>query len=53
VLYGIFRYLYLAYHKEQGGSPTRILLTDRALLLDIFLWLLACSLILYRPSVLS
>jgi 4-hydroxybenzoate polyprenyltransferase len=50
VLYGIFRYLYLAYHKEQGGSPTRILLTDRALLLDILLWFAACSLILYRQS---
>ncbi len=50
VLYGIFRYLYLAYHKEQGGSPTKILLTDRALLLDIVLWFAACSLILYRQS---
>ncbi|GAB4338463.1 MAG: decaprenyl-phosphate phosphoribosyltransferase [Candidatus Abyssubacteria bacterium] len=48
VLYGIFRYLYLAYHKEQGGSPTKILLTDRALMLDIILWFAACSLILYR-----
>ena len=53
VLYGIFRYLYLAYHKEQGGSPTKILLTDRALLIDILLWSAACSIILYRQSVLS
>ncbi len=52
VLYGIFRYLYLAYHKEQGGSPTKILLTDRALLLDILLWSVVCSLILYRPYIL-
>jgi len=51
VLYGIFRYLYLAYHKEQGGDPTRVLLTDRALLLDILLWFIACSLILYRQYV--
>ena len=50
VLYGIFRYLYLAYHKEQGGSPTKILLTDKALLLDIGLWLVTSGLILYRPS---
>jgi 4-hydroxybenzoate polyprenyltransferase len=50
VLYGIFRYLYLAYHKKQGGSPTKILLTDKALLLDIGLWFAACALILYRPS---
>jgi 4-hydroxybenzoate polyprenyltransferase len=53
VLYGVFRYLYLAYHKEQGGSPTRVLLTDKALMLDIFLWLIACSLILYRPYLTS
>lgn len=53
VLYGIFRYLYLAYHKKQGGSPTKILLTDKALLADIILWLAACSLILYRQSILG
>ncbi len=53
VLYGIFRYLYLAYHKEQGGSPTKILLTDKALLADIILWLTACSFILYRQSILG
>jgi len=41
VLYGIFRYLYLVHRKEQGGSPTDILLTDRPLLLDLFLWGLA------------
>ena len=50
VLYGVFRYLYLAYHKQQGGSPNRALLTDKALMLDIFLWFVACSLILYRPD---
>jgi len=50
VVYGIFRYLYLAYHKEQGGSPTTILLTDKALIVDILLWSAACALILYRPA---
>ncbi len=49
VVYGIFRYLYLSYHKKQGGSPTKILLTDKALLLDMALWFCACSFILYRP----
>jgi 4-hydroxybenzoate polyprenyltransferase len=53
VLYGIFRYLYLAYHKEQGGSPTKVLLTDKALMLDIFLWLVACGLILYKQLLIS
>src|SRR5712691_9194168 len=41
VLYGIFRYLYLVHQKEKGGSPTDILVTDRPLLLNVFLWALA------------
>ena len=47
VLYGIFRYLYLVHRKEQGGSPTDILLTDRPLLVNVFLWGLAVILIVY------
>jgi len=39
VLYGIFRYLYLIFHKEMGGSPTRLLLTDPPLLICVILWL--------------
>ena len=38
VLYGIFRYLYLVHQKEQGGSPTDVLLTDRPLLVAVALW---------------
>jgi 4-hydroxybenzoate polyprenyltransferase len=47
VLYGIFRYLYLVHRKEQGGSPTDILLTDRPLLLDVALWAVAILAIVY------
>ncbi len=47
VLYGIFRYLYLVHQKEKGGSPARILLTDKPLLIDIVLWLITAFLILY------
>jgi 4-hydroxybenzoate polyprenyltransferase len=50
VLYGIFRYLYLVHQKEQGGSPTDILLTDRPLLLNVFLWALAIVLIVYTAQ---
>ncbi len=32
VLYGVFRYLYLIHQKEGGGSPTRMLITDRPIL---------------------
>jgi len=46
VLYGLFRYLYLVNLKEEGGSPTRVLLTDKPLLLNIMLWLTTCVLII-------
>ncbi len=47
VTYGIFRYLYLIYLKEDGGSPTALLLTDRPLLVCVILWLAACVAIIY------
>jgi len=47
VMYGIFRYLYLVYQQNQGGSPARLLLTDRPLLLTISLWLLAALFLIY------
>jgi len=50
VLYGIFRYLYLVHRKEKGGSPTDMLLTDRPLLIDVFLWALAVVLIIYTAK---
>jgi 4-hydroxybenzoate polyprenyltransferase len=50
VLYGIFRYLYLVHRREQGGSPTDLLLTDRPLLVDVALWALAIVLIVYTAG---
>ncbi len=47
VLFGIFRYLYLVHQKEEGGNPTQLLLTDRPLLADVVLWIVAASLLLY------
>jgi 4-hydroxybenzoate polyprenyltransferase len=48
VLYGVFRYLYLVHHRD-GGSPTETLLTDRALLVNVVLWVLYCGWVIYRP----
>ena len=50
VIYGIFRYLYLVHQKEKGGSPTDILVTDRPLLLNVFLWALALLWIVYTSG---
>jgi len=47
VIYGIFRYLYLIHRKEQGGNPSLTLLTDRPLLINILLWTIAVTLIIY------
>jgi 4-hydroxybenzoate polyprenyltransferase len=47
VLYGIFRYLYLVHQREEGGNPTQLLLSDQPLLVDVVLWILTASLLLY------
>ncbi|HXH28410.1 MAG TPA: decaprenyl-phosphate phosphoribosyltransferase [Candidatus Polarisedimenticolia bacterium] len=47
VLYGIFRYLYLVHRKGHGGSPAQALLTDRPLLVCVFLWAVTAVLLLY------
>jgi 4-hydroxybenzoate polyprenyltransferase len=45
VLYGVFRYLFLIFKKEQGGSPTMVLLTDPPLLICVVLWLVSVILV--------
>ena len=47
VLYGIFRYLYLVYHEDRGGDPTRTLLRDWPTIINIGLWALTAGIILY------
>ncbi|MCX7016598.1 MAG: decaprenyl-phosphate phosphoribosyltransferase [Candidatus Sumerlaeota bacterium] len=38
VVFGIFRYLYLVYKREEGGEPEQLLLTDWPLLAGIVAW---------------
>ncbi|MGO8790923.1 MAG: decaprenyl-phosphate phosphoribosyltransferase [Terriglobia bacterium] len=47
VLFGIFRYLHLIHHRDQGGNPTRSLFTDPVLLSVVLLWALSVVLIIY------
>ncbi|MFH1709080.1 MAG: decaprenyl-phosphate phosphoribosyltransferase [Planctomycetota bacterium] len=48
VMYGVFRYLFLVYRKDEGGSPTRLLLTDLQLMVTVLLWAVTCGLIVFR-----
>ncbi|MDP8254693.1 MAG: decaprenyl-phosphate phosphoribosyltransferase [Candidatus Alcyoniella australis] len=47
VLYGIFRYLYLVHQREEGGSPSRVLISDVPLLIDVAMWFVAVLAVLY------
>lgn len=47
VLFGIFRYLYLVYKRDEGGAPEIVLLTDRPLQINIVCWLVTTVIVLY------
>lgn len=47
VLYGIMRYFYLIHKEEDIDSPERIIIKDKALLVDILLWVLSVIAIIY------
>ncbi len=47
VLFGIFRYLHLIHHEEQGGDPTKSLFTDPVLLSVVLIWAASVIFIIY------
>jgi len=50
VIFGIFRYLYLIHQKNEGGSPSVHLYSDKPLLISIILWVVACVGIIYSAK---
>lgn len=46
VIYGLFRYKYLTEIKDEGGSPTETVLTDKGIIVDVILWGITSALIL-------
>jgi 4-hydroxybenzoate polyprenyltransferase len=48
VVFGVFRYLFLVYGREKGGSPTDVLLRDLPLQFGIVGWILTVFVLLYR-----
>lgn len=46
VLYGVFRYLWLVYHRHEGGNPTELVWSDRGLMITVALWLVTAAALL-------
>jgi 4-hydroxybenzoate polyprenyltransferase len=47
VAFGVFRYLFLIYSRDEGGNPTEALLGDRPLLGAVALWAAAVVALIY------
>lgn len=47
VYYGIFRYLYIIHKLKKEGDPTRILLSDSKMQLNLIAWLIVCIAVVY------
>lgn len=47
VVYGVFRYFYLIYKKDLGGTPEMILIQDRHILINILFWVLTVFFLIY------
>ena len=46
VIFGLFRYVFLAHRQNAGGSPEEVFLKDRPLIVTILLWILSTGLIM-------
>ena len=46
VIFGMFRYVYLAHSKNAGGGPEEVFLTDKPLIATVLLWIVATGIIL-------
>lgn len=46
VIFGLFRYLFIAHAQNGGGSPEEVFLRDRPLIATIFLWIVTTGIIL-------
>ncbi len=48
VVFGIMRYLFLVYSRHEGGDPSGVLLTEKAIIIDVFLWFAVVIYIILR-----
>lgn len=47
VIYGLFRYLYLTYHRKGGSNPSELVVTDPGIIAAVVLWAGVCLLLIY------
>lgn len=47
VIYGLFRYVYIAYEKKKGADPTQVLFQDMPTVINIILWFITTGFIIY------
>ena len=47
VVFGIFRYMYLVYMNKKGENATKIMITDPAMIINVLLYILVTTLIIY------
>ncbi len=48
VIFGVMRYLRIVYEGSRAETPERVLLTDKPLLVAVFIWILAVFIIIYQ-----
>ena len=53
VIYGVARYLYVIYEKEEGESPERVLLSDAPLFGTVVIWIIGILAIIYLIPAIS
>jgi 4-hydroxybenzoate polyprenyltransferase len=50
VIFGIFRYIWLVYQKDEGGAPEMLLVEDIPLLAAVGMWILATMTVLFGET---
>jgi 4-hydroxybenzoate polyprenyltransferase len=47
VVFGIFRYMYLVYMNQKGENTTEVMITDPAMIVNVILYIITTTLIIY------
>ena len=51
VLFGIFRYLFLIKKHKTQDNPTFLLITDKVMMLNVFVWFVTCVFVIYFDNI--